>query len=53
MHGIMDPINNCYLFDHLETSGLAGIQTENDYASNGWERCTPLYCVNNVEDISS
>jgi hypothetical protein len=33
------------LFDYLETSGHVGVNTENDYASNGWQRCTPLQCV--------
>uniref|UniRef100_A0A0P6DNC3 Arylacetamide deacetylase n=1 Tax=Daphnia magna TaxID=35525 RepID=A0A0P6DNC3_9CRUS len=45
MNGVLEPVGNCALFDYLETSGLVGINTENDYVSNGWDRCTPLQCV--------
>nr|CAH0100765.1 unnamed protein product [Daphnia galeata] len=45
INGVLDPVGNCALFDYLETSGHVGVNTENDYVSNGWQRCTPLQCV--------
>jgi hypothetical protein len=42
---VLEPVEKCAFFDYLEMSGLVGINTENDYVSNGWERCSPLQCV--------
>lgn len=45
INAVLDPVGNCALFDNLEKSGLVGINTLNDFASNGWDRCTPSECV--------
>ncbi|XP_057366130.1 uncharacterized protein LOC130686987 [Daphnia carinata] len=45
VNGVLDPVGNCALFDNLETTGLVGVNTENEFASNGWQRCSPLQCV--------
>ena len=45
VNAVLDPIGNCAFFNYLEASGLVGVDTLNDYAANGWERCTPLQCV--------
>lgn len=45
VNGVLDPVGNCALFDNLETNGLVGVNTENEFASNGWQRCSPLQCV--------
>lgn len=45
MYGVLEPVNNCDLFLYLEQSGLNGINTLNEFAANGWERCTPLQCT--------
>lgn len=45
VNGFLDPVGNCALFDNLETTGLVGVNTENEFASNGWQRCSPLQCV--------
>jgi hypothetical protein len=42
---VLEPVEKCAFFDYLEMSGLVGINTENDFVSNGWERCSPLQCV--------
>ena len=47
MTGVLDPISQCYYFDTLEISDSAihnGVDTENFYAANGWQRCTPVLC---------
>lgn len=44
MNAVLDPMNSCHLFDNLEASGILGIETENDYAANGWQRCSALRC---------
>ncbi|EFX74152.1 hypothetical protein DAPPUDRAFT_109234 [Daphnia pulex] len=45
INGVLGPVEKCAFFDYLEMSGLVGINTENDFVSNGWERCSPLQCV--------
>ena len=45
MRAIIDPVDSCYLLDYLESSRHEGIQTENDFEANGWQRCTPTQCV--------
>ena len=45
MFGILDPVTNCEYFTFLETSGNAGIYTENEYiAYDGWTKCTDTRC---------
>lgn len=44
LKAVLDPVDNCYLFENLERSGTLGIETVNDYADNGWARCTALRC---------
>lgn len=46
MFGILDPVANCDYFKFLETSGNAGIYTENEYrADDNWTKCTPTRCI--------
>ena len=44
IRAIIDPVDSCYLLDNLETSGILGVQTENEFQDNGWQRCTPTRC---------
>ena len=47
MTGVLDPVAQCNFFDTLEISDETihnGVQTENRYAANGWQRCTPALC---------